>query len=126
MRKKLYLLLAIAGLILPYYFFISFLTANGPDSRAFLDQLFGTKVSSFFASDLLISAVVFLVYLRPEARRHGVKRSWLYLIATLLIGLSFAFPLFLYVCESSSEQSAGRAGQISGVAGSRSRKQERP
>src|SRR5215470_4720431 len=101
MRKNLYLALAILGLALPYYFLVSFVVATGPDPGAFVKELFATKISSFFVADLLISAVVFLVYLRPEARRYGMARWWIYVVATLLVGLSFAFPLFLYVRESS-------------------------
>src|SRR5215813_8418139 len=101
MRKNLYLALAILGFALPYYFFVSFLVGSGPDPSAFVKEIFATKISSFFAADLLISAVVFLVYLRPEARRHNIGRGWFYLVATILVGLSFAFPLFLYMRESS-------------------------
>ena len=97
--KHLYLLLAIIGLILPYYFLIMFLAAYGLDARAFLQQLFGTQISTFFAVDLLLSSVVFVIYLRHEARRYSIKRRWLYLIALLTVGLSFALPLFLYVRE---------------------------
>ena len=33
MRKHVYLILAIAGFALPYYYFVSFLAANGLDFR---------------------------------------------------------------------------------------------
>jgi hypothetical protein len=97
--KHLYLVLAIIGLIVPYYFLIMFLAAHGLDARAFLQQLFGTQISTFFAVDLLLSSVVFVIYLRHEARRYSVDHGWLYLIALLTVGLSFALPLFLYVRE---------------------------
>jgi hypothetical protein len=105
MTKNGYLLLAFIGLILPYYFLGSFIAESGLDPHAFLKQLFGTKISSFFAVDLLISAVVFLVFVRSETRRCRMGRWWLYLAATLLVGLSFALPIFLYVRESSLEAS---------------------
>jgi hypothetical protein len=31
-----------------------------------------------------------------EANKLQMKNSWLYLLASLLVGLSFALPLFLY------------------------------
>ena len=99
-RKHLYLLLAIAGIVGPYYFFLSFLMTYGLDRKAFFGQLFGTPISTFFASDLLISCVVFLVFLRQEAARHAVGHRWLYLLALVAVGLSLALPLFLYVRES--------------------------
>jgi hypothetical protein len=105
MRKILYLFLALIGLVLPYYFLGSFVAESGLDPAAFVKQLFGTKISSFFAVDLLISAVVFLVFVRSETLRCRMRRWWLYLAATLLVGLSFALPIFLYMRESSLEAS---------------------
>ncbi len=60
--KLLYLILAMAGFILPYYFFISFLAANGLNLSLLIEQLFATPISAFFAVDLLITAVVFWVF----------------------------------------------------------------
>lgn len=101
--KHLYLVLAVVGIVLPYYFLITFLMAHGLDGRAFLQQLFGTQISTFFAMDLLLSSVVFVIYLRHDARRYAIKHRWLYLIALCAVGLSFALPLFLYVREDRLE-----------------------
>jgi hypothetical protein len=97
--KHFYLVLAIVGMVVPYYFLISFLTAHGLNGGAFLQQLFGTQISTFFAVDLLVSSVVFVIYSRSEAQRYSISHSWLYLIALCAVGLSFALPLFLYVRE---------------------------
>ncbi len=97
--KRLYLILAMAGFILPYYFFISFLTAHGLNLSLLTEQLFSTPISTFFAVDLLITAVVFWVFLYREAGRLQMKRTWVYAVATLLVGPSFALPLFLYFRE---------------------------
>ena len=102
-RKHIYSFLAVIGFIGPYYFFISFLVAHGLDARLFIQQLFGTRISTFFAVDLLLSSVVFLRYLGQEAARYSMRRQWIYLIALLTVGLSFALPLFLYVRESHLE-----------------------
>ena len=102
-RKHIYLFFAVNGFIVPYYFFVSFLVAHGLDVRLFVRQLFGTPISTFFAVDLLISCVVFVRYLSQEAVRYSMKRQWIYLIALLTVGLSFALPLFLYVRESHLE-----------------------
>jgi hypothetical protein len=98
--KRLYLALALAGFILPYYFFISFLAANGLNLSLLIEQLFGTPISAFFAVDLLITTVVFWVFLYREAGRLHMKRVWAYVAATLLIGPSFALPLFLHFREA--------------------------
>jgi hypothetical protein len=102
-RKLLYLGLAVIGLVLPYYFLISFLLAHGFDGRLFLTQLFGTTISTFFAADLILSSITFIVYLGQEGTRRSMRHKWVYVIALLTIGLSFALPLFLFVREAHIE-----------------------
>lgn len=108
-RKQLYLILAVIGFVVPYYFLISFLKTYGLDARAFVRQLFGTSISTFFAADLILSSLVFVRFLRQEAARYSIARWWLYLVALLTVGLSFALPLFLYVRESRLEARAKTA-----------------
>ena len=71
----------------------------GGDSSltAFVQQLFATAPAGGFTTDLLITSVAFWIWSFGEARAHGMKRWWAYVIATLVVGLSFAVPLFLYV-----------------------------
>ena len=99
MRKNVYLFLAIIGLIVPYYFLISFFATYGLNGRLFLEQLFSTPISAFFAVDLLLSCVVFARYLGQETKRYSIKYSWLCLVALCTVGLSCALPLFLYLRE---------------------------
>ena len=95
--KKLYLLLAGLGLIGPYYFLVQFLAAHGLNLPLLVEQLFANSISTFFAVDLLITAIVFWVWSYHEAQRMSFKRWWLVVAATLTIGPSFALPAFLYV-----------------------------
>jgi hypothetical protein len=97
--KRLYLVLAIAGFVLPYYCFVSFLLSYGLDLGALIGQLFASPISTFFAVDLIITAVVLLTYSYTESERLGMRNWWVYLASTLLIGPSFSLPLFLYVHE---------------------------
>ena len=99
MIKKIYLILAVLGLAIPYYFFISFLIENGLDISLLVNQLFANDISTFFAVDLLITAVVLIIFIIKEGQRYKMRNAFLYILATLLIGPSFAFPLFLYFRE---------------------------
>jgi hypothetical protein len=99
MRRQIYLALAVLGFIIPYYFLISFLVTYGLNAQLFFKQLVGTPISTFFAVDLLLSSVVFMVYSGREAGRYSMKYSWLPTIALFTIGLSCALPLFLYLRE---------------------------
>jgi uncharacterized protein DUF2834 len=100
MKQRAYLWLAVAGTVIPYYFFVSFLIAHGLDAKLFAQQLVGTPISAFFAADLVLSAVVFVCFLESESARLSIPRSKLFLIPLLTIGLSCALPLFLYIRES--------------------------
>jgi hypothetical protein len=106
MMKKLHLLLAVIGFILPYYFFVSFLIENGLNLQLFFSQLFANNISSFFAVDLIITAIVFWVFLYQESQRWQISNWWVYIVTTLAIGPSFALPLFLYFRESRIEPMA--------------------
>jgi hypothetical protein len=105
--KRLYLTLAIAGTILPYYFFGTFLLSHGLDIGLLLEQLFANRVSTFFAVDLIISAVVFLVFSYSESKRLGIARWWVFVASSLLVGPSCSLPLFLFFREGKLRSNRG-------------------
>ena len=47
--------------------------------------------------------MVFVRYQGQEATRYSMKHQWVYLLALLTVGLSFALPLFLYSREPRHE-----------------------
>jgi formate hydrogenlyase subunit 3/multisubunit Na+/H+ antiporter MnhD subunit len=94
--RRVYLILSIAGFVIPYYFLVTFLLENGFDLSLILNQLFANRISTFFAVDLILTAIVFLIYSFTETRTLKMKNWSHYLLATLLIGPSFALPFFLY------------------------------
>jgi hypothetical protein len=98
--RKVYLLAAVAGLAIPYFSFGRFLLAYGLDLARLVDDLFANDISTFFAVDLIITALVVLVWSYREARRVGMRHWWSFVVATLLVGPSFSFPLFLYYREA--------------------------
>ena len=98
--KRLYLFLAILGFILPFYFFGSFLIEYGLDLGELISQLFANDIATFFALDLIITAVVLCIFIYREAQKYQMSKWGLYIAATLLVGPSFAFPAFLYFRES--------------------------
>ena len=92
--KTLYLLLAVVGTLLPYAFFLEHFAAEGLAPAAFLGGMFAGPVASGAAADLVLSSVVFWVWLFAS----GEGRRAAYLIpANLLVGLSLALPLWLYL-----------------------------
>ncbi len=102
-RKKIYFVLAMLGLVVPYWFFFKFLSTNGLNVSLLIQQLFANNISTFFAADLILSIFVFWMYMAGEAIRLQMKNRWLYILASLTVGLSFALPLFLYFRERNLE-----------------------
>ena len=98
-----YLLLCIAGLLLPYSQLIPFLREHGPDLGLFFQQLFSTRIGAFFAWDVIVSSVVLWVFVLGEGRRAGVKHLWAPLVANFAVGVSLGLPLFLYLRERRRE-----------------------
>ncbi len=92
--KHFYLGAAIAGAIVPYAFFLDFFVDEGIDLPAFIDALFANGAAGGFTADLLITSAVFWGYM--FTRRTG-PNPWPIVLVNLLIGLSCALPLYLYL-----------------------------
>jgi hypothetical protein len=97
--RSIYLLIAVVGAALPYAAFLPWVAAHGLDARLFFADLFANRISAFFAFDVLVSAVVVLIFVRREGRASRVPMLWLPIAATCLIGVSCGLPLFLYLRE---------------------------
>ena len=97
--KTLYLILMGLGLIIPYSLFLPFFAEHGMDISLMMDQLFANRISSFFAMDLMISAVAAISFMIYQGIKIKMKIFWIPVACTVLIGLSFAFPLYLYLRE---------------------------
>ena len=92
-------LLAVLGAALPLSAFAPFVVANGLDMNLFFRQLTQTPVSRFFAFDVLISAITLWVFVFLEGRRLKMKNLWVYVLCSLLVGVSLGLPLFLFMRE---------------------------
>ena len=104
--RYLYLVLAWIGLILPYSLFVSWIMKHHAlNMSLFIRNLFANQISAFFAMDVIVSAIVLIVFVLGECRRLGMRTLWLPVIATLLVGVSLGLPLFLYLRQIQLEQS---------------------
>ena len=94
-----FLTAAIVGTILPLRFLVPFLLANGLDLNLFFQQLFQNNVSAFFGVDVIVSSLALWLFVFSEGRRQRMGKLWVYVICNLLVGVSLAFPLFLFFRE---------------------------
>jgi hypothetical protein len=102
--KTIYLSLCVFGLVLPYWQFVPWVTANGLHLPLFFQQLFANRIGGFFGMDVLVSSVVLVVFMRAESSKLGVRGRWWPVLAVLTVGVSLALPLFLYLRELKLEQ----------------------
>jgi Protein of unknown function DUF2834 len=96
--RYLYLIFAVLGLILPYSQFIPWIAEHHSlNISTFLSDLFANRISAFFAMDVVVSAVVLISFIQTEGKRLQMRLLWLPTLGTLLVGVSFGLPLFLYL-----------------------------
>jgi hypothetical protein len=101
--KTTYLVLFVVGCVLPLSQLAPWLAANGGlDVRLFLADLFANRISGFFALDVVVSAVVVLLWTWDQWRRGRLSRPMLPVLATLLVGVSAGLPLALYLRREDS------------------------
>ena len=90
-RANIYLVISALGLI-------TALVLNGIASVTGADYLgawFGTVVDWVLSVDLLIIAMAVVTFMLVEAKRLGMKRVWLYFLASTFTAMAFTFPLFM-------------------------------
>jgi uncharacterized protein DUF2834 len=100
--RRAYLLLCVLGLLLPYSQFLPWVLENGFDLPKFVTSMFANRIAGFFALDVIVSAGAVMVLALTDGRRLGVKPLWAPVVGTLLVGVSFGLPLYLYLRESRS------------------------
>ena len=97
--KNIYLLLMIVGLVLPYSQFMGWLGENGIDPGLLTEEIINSKLSLFAWLDVVISAIVLIVFILYEGQKLKMNRLWIPIVGTLSVGVSFGLPLFLYLRE---------------------------
>lgn len=107
--RHLYLVLCVAGIALPYWALVPWFMNHGLDLALFCQELFSTRIGAFFGLDVFVSAVVLFVFVFAEGCRVAISHLWLPVLATLLVGVSLGFPLFLYLRQRKLDDSAAAA-----------------
>lgn len=93
--KIFYLVLAILGAVIPLAFFVQFFGAGQiPLPVDFISALFVNGAAGGFTADLLISSFVFWGFMWNK--RFDGPKMWPFVAVNLFIGLSCAFPAYLY------------------------------
>lgn len=95
--RLVYLALALAGLVLPMYYFVSWFETFGYDLGAMVEAWNVNDATTGLVWDLTVSYVALVVWVIYETLQN---RRWLNLIAIpagICVGVSFGFPLYLFL-----------------------------
>jgi len=103
--RRFYIALALLGLLIPNWAFWSWLATHGPDPQRFVSDLFSNGVSAFFGLDVILSALALTAFVLIEGKRLGLRRRWVPIAATCIVGVSLGLPLFLYQRQVHLERS---------------------
>ena len=95
MDKRVYLGLAVVGLVLPYSQFIPFLLENGINIGLIIHEITAYRISAFAWLDVVVTAVVVIVAVLQDK----VKHWWIPVVVSLLVGPSCGLPVYLYLRE---------------------------
>jgi hypothetical protein len=99
MKERLLLALTIAGFVVPNVCLGIFFAEEGFDLSGYFSLWTASTPSTQLLLDLTIAALAFFVWAAVEGPRARIKRWWLCVPATLLVGLCFGLPLFLLMRE---------------------------
>jgi len=100
----------LAGIAIPYWFALPFFLIHGPNFGLFFEEVFGTRISSFFAADLIVASVIFLVWSWKDSRERGIAGWWIVPLSNLVVGLSLALPLYLLKRMDGAGKADGKIG----------------
>ena len=107
--RHVYLILCVLGIVLPYLQLVPWLLEHGLNATLFFHELLASRISTFFAMDVIISAIVLIWFIQSEGKRLRVRLLWLPTLGTLVVGVSFGFPLFLFLRQVSLDRTTARA-----------------
>jgi hypothetical protein len=94
--RHLFLGLCMLGAAVPNAAFWPWLIAHGVAPSEFVADLFANGVSTFFGLDVVLAALALILFIELEGRRLGLRRRWVAIAATCVVGVSLGLPLFLY------------------------------
>ncbi len=93
--KFVLLVLAVAGVAIPYAAFLPFVAEHGLDVPLLVEQAAANRISAFAWLDVVVSAAVLLVA-AYSGRFIPWKKALFVTVLTLCAGVSAGLPLFLY------------------------------
>jgi len=103
-ERNIYFILAILGILLPYSLFLPWLLEHGLDFQLFFSELFANDVAGTGGLDILAVTLAIVIFIIFEGRKLAMKYYWISALATVVVGVGFGLPLFLWLREGHYER----------------------
>ena len=96
--KKLFLVLCILGVVLPYYQLYYFLLENDWSMSGFWADIYSNHAISMITMDITVAATSYLFFIIYKFYNKKIDgRSFIkYMLSLFLVGFSLSMPLYLY------------------------------
>jgi putative Ca2+/H+ antiporter (TMEM165/GDT1 family) len=98
-RQAVLLALTTIGFLIPNTMIAVFNAGHGFAPGAYLGAWFDSLPAAQLAADVSISFLVFALWAAWEGRRLQMRSWWVPIPASILVGLCFGLPLFLFLRE---------------------------
>lgn len=93
---RFYLLACFAGTLFPFAAFGERITHHGFSPILLITTIWQQPLALFAWLDVIVTALVLIIFTEVEGRRVGMSRRWVASLATCCVGPSLGLPLFLY------------------------------
>jgi len=98
--KKLFALLCLVGVILPYYNIYKFIEANNWEwsTALFFEQINLNYAMKVLNADLTLAVLTFIVFIFYKLKINDLSliQFLKYFVSLVVVGFSLALPLYLY------------------------------
>jgi hypothetical protein len=109
MKRNIFLLLSVAGIILPMSQFIPASISGEFTVGGMLAEMTASRTITGVTFDFLVVVITALTFGIAESVRLKIRWAWVCLVGTFLIGASFGFPFFLFLREGALAKRQSRA-----------------
>jgi hypothetical protein len=106
MRSRVYLAFAVLGFITPLVLINVYGIDHGYNIGDMISAMWPNPIALAVLCDLSLSIFVFWYWAAQEGPKHGIDHWWWIIPLSVLVGLCFALPLFLYWRERALESAA--------------------
>ena len=96
--KKLFLVLCILGVVLPYYQLYYFLLENNWSMSEFWGDIYSNHAISMITMDITVAAFSYFTFILYQFSNKKIAKSRFikYILSLFLVGFSLSMPLYLY------------------------------